>query len=837
MRRPLLISISVLVVLVLIFSAAGYSLPRRSFPQVDGEIRVPGLKAPVDVYRDPDGVAHIYAANTHDLFYAEGYVHAQERFWQMDFWRHIGSGRLAEMFGESQVDTDIFLRRMGWARVAQRELDRLDAESSAILDAYAAGVNAYLEDRRGAEISLEYAVLKVTNPGYTIEPWTPLHTLTWAKAMAWDLRGNMDQEAERTVLLKTLSPEQVSQLYPPYPQDHPEIVNHPLPVSKVSTLPLAQLPVEVYPGVTDQVAVINRRAEALDLLLGPSGSGIGSNNWVISGTRTASGKPLLANDPHLGAQMPSIWYEIGLHCSPKSAGCPFDLAGFSFAGAPGIVIGHNDRIAWGFTNVGPDVQDIYIERINPYQPDQYEVNGNWVEMEVVNETIQVAGGEPVEITVRYTRHGPILWEDEQVLDDFKLKAGVELPVIYRLALRWTALEETSTFPAMWKMNKAQNWEEFRAAAAEFDVPAQNFVYADIDGNIGYQMPGRIPIRPEGVDGRTYVPGWTDDYEWLGMIPFAELPSVYNPPEGYIVTANNAVVGEGYPYLISTDWDYGYRAARIVQLIQGAPGKIDAAYMQKIQGDALTPGQDFLLPLLMRINLEDERLVGARAVFEGWDGQSGTESPQAALFAVFWKNLLLRTFTDELPEEFWPEGGSRWYRVMQTIVQKPESPWWDDRGTDERESRDEIIRQSFTAAVAELEKLQGREPSGWRWGELHTITFRNQTLGESGIAPIEALFNRGPYPVSGGESIVNATGHTITAEEPYAVDWLPSMRMIIDLSDLSQSLAVHTTGQSGHAFHPHYQDMIDLWREVRYHPMRWDAGEILSTAEGRLRLLP
>lgn len=845
LRRILITVTSILVVLALAAGAGAYTftrvLPPRSFPQTDGVLRLSGLEGAVDIYRDPLGIPHIYAGSTHDLFFAQGYVHAQERFWQMDFWRHIGSGRLAEMFGKAQLDTDIFLRRMGWARVARQELEQLDAESKAILEAYAAGVNAYLADHSGEALSLEYAVLRFLAPGYRVEPWEPLHSLTWAKAMAWDLRGNMDEEGERALMLKLFSPAQVDELYPPYPSSRPTILGR---EPGAGTGELAGLIVESdLPGLSSIQAMqskIRQSSTALDSLLGPGGSrlGVGSNNWVIAGSRTATGMPLLANDPHLSSQMPSIWFEVGLHCKPKSEACPLELAGFSFAGAPGVVIGHNEFIAWGFTNVGPDVQDIYIEKINPDNPNQYEVNGRWAEMQTLEETISVAGGGSQTITVRITRHGPILWEDEETITEFGRKSGLALPDDYRLALRWTALEPSRTFPALWRINRAANWEEFRAAASLFDVPAQNFIYADVEGNIGYQMPGRIPIRAGG-DGRTYVPGWTDAYEWTGYIPFEELPSLYNPPEGYIVTANNAVVGADYPYLITQDWDYGYRAARIVEMIRLAPGPIDAAYIQKMQGDNRNLSADFLLPALESslAQVKFSRPLEAQAwdLLKRWDRGQEMDSPGGALYQAVWKQILALTFHDDLPEDLWPTGGSRWWAVVENLVKQPQSAWWDDRKTVEIETRDDILRTAYAAGVREMERLQGSDPDRWNWGRLHTITFRNQSLGESGVAPLEELFNRGPFPTSGGDAIVNATGWN--ALNGYEVDWLPSMRMIADPADWSRSLAVHTTGQSGHAFHPHYIDMVDLWRSIQYHPMRWDEGDIDDTAEGHLKLLP
>ncbi|MCX6035514.1 MAG: penicillin acylase family protein [Chloroflexi bacterium] len=820
---------SVVVILAILLSAFGVVTARRSFPKTDGEIKLSGLDGPVDVYRDTMGIPHIYASSLHDLFMAQGYVHAQDRFWQMDFWRHIGSGRLSEMFGDTEVETDTFLRTLGWRQVAEQELATYDLESLTILNAYTDGVNAYLSDHQGTAISLEYGILKILTPGYKPEPWTPVNTLTWGKAMAWDLGGNMDNEIERAILLKTLTPEQVRELFPAYPADHPVIVPE-MGQAAASTSTGRSLPDLDW-------ASVQRRFSVLDALLGPSGAGIGSNSWVVSGSLTATGMPLLANDPHLSIQMPSIWYQIGLHCRPVSAACPFEVAGFSFAGVPGVVIGHNQNIAWGFTNTEPDVMDLYIEKINPDNPNQYEYNGQWVDMTLRTEPIAVGGGKPVPLSVRSTRHGPIISDTYGALADFNMKVGVTLPENYAISLRWTALEPSTIFQAIWGFNKASNWDEFRQAAGKFNAPAQNLLYADVQGNIGYQMPGNIPIRKNG-DGRLPVPGWTDEYEWNGYIPFEQLPSVFNPSKGYIITANNAVVGAGYPYLITNDWDYGFRANRIVSMIENAPGPVDSAYIQKMQGDCYDSNAATLVPILAQLNLQlgTPNQAIALDLLKNWDYQARMDSAPATVFEVFWKNLLADTFNDDLPKDYWPEGGSRWNEVMRNLVRQPDNIFWDDKTTTDRVERSEdIFVRAFTEAVAELEQLQGKDSAKWNWGDLHTATFVNQTLGKSGIGPIEALFNRGPFRTNGGEAIVNATGWN--SKLGFSVDWLPSMRMIVDLGDLRSSITVHTTGESGHAYNPHYIDMTDLWRNIQYYPMLWNEQAIIANTEAHLQLLP
>ena len=822
----------------------------QSFPQIDGEIQLAGLDGPVDVYRDNMGIPHIYATTLHDLFMAQGYVHAQDRFWQMDFWRHLGSGRLSEMFGEGQIETDMFLRTMGWRQTAEVEYAMLGPESKAILDDYVAGVNAYIQGREPIELSLEYLILTgMLNPDYEIEPWTPVHSLTWGKAMAWELRGNMSDEITRAYMLKTLKPDQLAELYPDYPEDFPVIVNQ---IGEGISANLEVQPAQFVDIPNNVLDSLQYNVSLLDPVLGPTFDGIGSNSWVISGELSATGTPLLANDTHLSIQMPSIWHQIDMHCMPKSEACSFEMGGFSFAGVPGVVIGHNNKIAWGLTNTGPDVMDLYIERVNPDNPNQYEVNGKWVDFETRTETINVAGAEPQIITVRISRHGPVISETYGALKDevdpedpnakpFKEKAGINLPAQYVVAVAWTALEPSTPFEAIWGFNKAQNWEEFRAAARDFHVPAQNLLYADTAGNIGYQMPGDIPIRANG-DGSLPVPGWTDEYEWAGYIPFEELPHTLNPAEGYIVAANNRVPPRDYPYLITVDWDYGFRAARIVDMIENAPGKINIAYMQGMQGDVSNLNAETLVSILLALELDPELASVRDQLLGSWDYQNTVNSPAAALFETFWKYLLQNTFSDEMPENFWEKPisksfwrTSRFVQIYRTLAGQPDSQWWDDKSTSEIESRDDMFSKSFEQTVNELNAALGKDTSKWRWGELHGAAFRNATLGESGIGPIEAMFNRGPFPTSGGSNIVNATGWN--PNEGFGVDWLPSKRMIVDLGNLNNSLTVHTTGQSGHAYHPHYDDMAPLWASVEYYPMWWEQQSVMNDSEGHLRLTP
>jgi penicillin amidase len=825
-NRPLIRAFLGAFILLFALGFFAWDLATRSFPQQSGQIVVDGLSAPVEILRSQQGVPHIYAQSDRDLFFAQGYTHAQDRFWQMDFFRHIGRGRLAEMFGSSQLETDLFLQTLGWERIAEQEFAALDSSTRQILQAYSDGVNAYLEGRRPGQISLEYVLLGILSPSYSIKPWQPVDTLTWAKSMAWDLGGNLDEEIDHAILLNQLPDEQFAALYPEYPADHPIITGgFPaaglIPERAAGGLPRYQL-----------ASWLGRRLASMPHLQTAGLKGIGSNNWVVGPSASGSGSPLLANDTHLGIQMPSIWYENSLHCQPLSDQCHFDAAGFSFAGAPGVIIGHNNRIAWGVTNAGPDVQDLFIEMLDPAQPDRYLFEGEWLPLEITQVEVEVAGQEPASLTIRRSHHGPLITDSYGPLDDPRLNRSLPLPQDYGLALRWTALEPATLVKAILGVNRAQNWQEFRQALAFWDVPAQNFVYADVEGNIGYQLPGRIPMRRSGR-GWLPQPGWTGEFEWDGYIPYPEMPSVYNPESDLIVTANNAIVNETYPYLISQQWDYGFRATRIQSLLQ-ADEALALADLQRIQGDNQHPMARVLIPYMTNLEWSEQRLAAWVDRLQQWDGQNDLDSAEAAVFNAFWRELLDLLFTQNLGEAPLPSS-SRAFVIVTQLLDEPQSSWWDIGHSARIERRDDLLRLALTGALDFIERELGNESANWRWGDLHTATFKNQSLGTSGIGPVEALFNRGPVPTSGGTSIVNATGWR--HQTGFEVTSVPSQRLILDLSDWDAGQAIHTTGQSGHAFHPNYDDLIDPWRLIQYHPLPWSRQGVEAQSSFRLVLQP
>ncbi|WP_194410131.1 penicillin acylase family protein [Microbacterium cremeum] len=843
-------------VVVLALVAVGFLTytVQRSFPQLSGELAVPGLDDDVTVQRDVLGIPTITADSAHDLFFAQGFVHAQDRFFEMDFRRHVTSGRLSELFGESQLETDMFLRTLGWRAIAEQEVEALSETERAYYDAYADGVNAYLADNDGADASFEYAVLGLQNPDYEIEPWTPADSVAWLKAMAWDLRSNIEDETERGVIAADFTQAQMDELYPAYPFDR-----NPVIVPKLSTVPAVGTVPDLDDTAADSETAPETEADAatssiewsevegvvaaVSELVGGAGEGVGSNSWVVSGAHTASGMPLLANDPHLGASLPSVWHQIQLKCAERTEACPFDVAGFGFAGMPGVIIGHNDRVAWGFTNLTTDVTDLYLEKI---EGDSYWYDGALEPLEERTETLKVAGGDDVELVIRSTANGPIVsgltadftaiadepatGETDEVATPTDAPAGD-----YAVSLRWTALEPGTTASAIFALNTARDFDDFRGAAALFDVPAQNLIYADVDGNIGYQTPGRLPLRGAG-DGSMPQPGWDPAYAWRGFIPFEELPVAYNPKDGYIVTANNAIVGADYAHFLTRDWDYGWRAARIEELIQRkiAEGPITADDLRKIQADNSSFIGMRLAAAYLDITTGHDKTDTALDLLREWDGQNAPDSEAAAYANVLWDTLAANVFVDgrENPAPLTDQG--RLFLVVDQLLDTPDSEWWvnQDLGVS---GMNDMLKRSAIDARERLTELQGDNPARWNWGGLHALPLVSDTFGSSGIEPIEWLFNRGPVPVGGGSSLVNATGWSLGGD--FATETVPSMRMVIDLGDFDESGWNHLTGASGHTFHTNYTDQTETWQRVELTPWAYTSEAVDASTTDTLVLTP
>ncbi|WP_030717146.1 penicillin acylase family protein [Streptomyces sp. NRRL S-237] len=924
-RRARLI---VLVLVLALVAGLGYGAywsvdgVRASFPQTTGSLKVPGLTGTVDVKRDAHGIPQLYADNDDDLFRAQGFVHAQDRFWEMDVRRHMTSGRLSEMFGSGQVETDAFLRTLGWRQVAQEEFDKkLSTETKKYLQAYADGVNAYLKGKSGKDLSVEHAALELTDD-YQPEQWSPVDSVAWLKAMAWDLRGNMQDEIDRALMATKLSQAQIDELYPPYPFDRNKPIVEGGKVdggkytpqgvtgsgsgtgtgtgsgsgsgggntvgSQTSTVtgPIGGPANGLADNVAAQGATVGLRTQLTSLadtldkipaILGPNGSGIGSNSWVVSGKYTTTGKPLLANDPHLSPQLPSVWYQMGLHCRTVSAQCQYDVAGYTFSGMPGVVIGHNTDIAWGMTNLGADVTDLYLEQV---KPEGYVYDNKVLPFATREEVIKIAGGDSKKITVRTTNNGPLVSDRSEELGTVGSRAPVASSAPdrgdgYAVALRWTALDPGKSMDAVFKLDRAKTFDDFRKAAADFEVPSQNLIYADNrgpNGNIGYQAPGRIPMRGQG-DGRMPAPGWDSKYAWkggkdsnVGYIPQSEMPWDQNPSRGYIVTANQAVVETGtgagkYPNLLTTDWGYGARSQRINDLIEAKikdGGRISTDDMRTMQMDNSSEIAALLTPMLAKIEVSDPGVRAAQKLLDGWNYTQEPDSAAAAYFNAVWRHILKLSFGDKMPKELriegscmsvvgngtgpaddlaktvrecgtrdadsaQPDGGDRWFEVVRRLVKDEKSPWWTTPRTvtlPAATNRDELFARAMRDARWELTAKLGKDQSTWSWGRLHQLTLKNQTIGTEGPGFMQWLLNRGPWDVGGGEATVNATGWN--ASSGYGVTWVPSMRMVVNLNDLDKSRWINLTGASGHAYNAHYTDQTTMWAKGEL--LEWPFGK-------------
>ena len=732
-RRALRISLSAaaggVVVLLLVSVTLVAITVRRPFPDYAGEVTLPGLTGSVTVLRDARGVPQVYADNADDLFRAQGYVHAQDRFFEMDMRRHITAGRLSELVGPDAqaLRADVVVRTLGWRRVAEQELKLLPARSRSYLDAYAAGVNDYLRSRSASSLSVGYPLLGIGRPLRRIEPWTPVDSLAWLKAMAWDLRANYTDELDRARIFPAVRDiARIEQLYPRYPYgEHAPIITGGATTLDANT-PGAD-PSRPPSSGSDRIAGVLKDAAAqrsiaaaaggvdsVPAMLG-RGSGTGSNSWVVSGRLTASGRPILANDPHLATSIPGVWYQVGLHCRQVGPQCPFQVAGYGFAGLPGVVIGHNARVAWGLTSLGADVTDFYLEKVTG---DTVLRDGRQVPLTRREETIAVAGERSVRITVSQTVHGPI------VSDVIDAAAGVgrtapaasdapERGEAYAVSLAWTALTPGRSMEAVFRLDAATGLDDFRAAARLLDVPAQNLVYADVDGRIAYQAPGRIPLRARSdADGTWPQPGWDSGYDWRGYVPQGRLPGALDPPEGFIVAANQAVTGPGGGVTFTRDWDYGYRSQRIRTLLVqvGAGGrKLRWQDMGRIQSDTRNPEAAELVPRLRKIKVNAFTRQAVR-LLDGWDYTEPTDSAAAAYYNAVWASLLDLTFADELPQGVRPDGGDRWFRVVHDLMARPRDAWWDDRRTPGVvEARDEILRRALVEARLQLTSTLGKDP--------------------------------------------------------------------------------------------------------------------------------
>jgi len=811
---------SILVVLlagVMMMGSVAYGAPAR---QTENTLQVPGLQGEVQVKYDAWGIPHIYASSEHDLFFAQGYVTAQDRWWQMEWSRHQAKGQLSAIMGENLVGTDTFLRTLGLRQSAERDWEVMSEPMQAALEAYAAGINAWLADKENPlDAAVEYGYARQLGAQFdSIEPWTPLDTLAFGQAMAiYFEQRNIETELLKLGLIEAGGPLAPILLMPGFDYSRDPIISEPGWQAPTAATPPS---VEVAYSTIDGASFPDWGSFPF-----PTFEYVGSNSWAISGDLTASGMPILANDPHIGQNLPSVWYEVGLHC----ADCGYDAYGFIFPGAPGILIGHNNHLAWGFTVSGLDSIDVYTLEINPENPNQYRYNDEWRDMEVRTEVIEVANGEPREITIRNTHFGPVIHE----------LVGFEQPLSARIG----AAEPSTGLEVTYWLPRATNWEEFQQGFAKFDIAGQNAMYADVEGNIGVITGGRIPIRVAGHDGTLPMDGSTDAYEWQGFIDPLNNPRVFNPPNGYLVAANNAFIRpENFETVHGYYYDFGQRASRIETLLQAQDVHSIESTMQ-LQTDNFNPAGALVVPVLATIDFGDPDLNAARDWLAEWDYMNEADSARAALFNALWMHLVPLTF-DELEPAGGVAGGSPQIFLLRGMIGGAH-PLWNNPslGTN---SRDEILKISLERAWAMLVEKLGDDPEAWRWDALHISVPEHTPFGKlpHNVNPgldmiaksLDVLLNRS-YGVDGGLDSVNNQRWDVRRGDFVLTGAIVSMRMIIDFSDLDNSRLIHELGQSGDPNSPHYDDMSPLWATGQYRTHTFTPDAVEDATERVLILVP
>jgi penicillin amidase len=841
--KAVLIVLGTLLVLATVATVAFYAYARRSLPALEGVQTVVGVTAPVDIIRDADAVPHVLAANKQDALFGLGYVHAQDRLWQMEFQRRVGHGRLSEIFGRATIPQDRFLRTVGFGRAARAAWAATPDWAKQQINAYVAGVNAFVATHHGGALPPEFTLLR-----FEPEPWSGPDVLAWVKMMAWDLSANYTFELLRRDLVRAVGAERMAALMPPYPVNGLSIVGagdaeaggaggssgsdgSGGPGRSGGAVGAGQA-IEANGPPSAGSAFVAALSEGLpsvrDFLLGPSrAEALGSNNWVVDGTLSTTGKPLLANDPHLGTRIPSTWYLAHL------VGGEFEIIGATLPGVPAVALGRNRFIAWGATNVAADVEDLYRERLD--ESGRFaEFRGAQEPITIVPETIIVKGQQPLHLQVRLTRHGPLV-SDAINATNAESKRSPKAPALEPLAFRWTALDAVdSTLVSFLKLNDARNWDEFCAALREFMVPSQNFVYADVDGHIGYYAPGHIPIRAGG-DGSRPADGWTGDAEWIGWIPFDRLPHLLDPPEHFIVTANQRPAPADYPFHLGLEWPEPYRAQRVRDLMheRTAFGPDDFARMQ---ADTYSLHARALLPLLIQhaqpAAAEDRQAI---AMLRDWNFDASRGSAAAAIFQAWFHQLAPTLVGDDIGPIALDSYRSRFTYITRFVVNtliRNDARWCDDGTTEETETCNAAITAALHRAVVDLSRRMGGNMASWRWDRVHQAAFPHSGLDT--VAALRPLLNRA-VPNGGDWSTVNVG--PVAADSLYEQHSVPGYREIVDLSPANDSRFLDAVGQSGHPLSPYYDDFLSDWQAVKHRRMRMARVDIEKGALGRLRLMP
>lgn len=791
-----------LVLALLLFGAGTWFQVRGALPPYAGRFEAKGLKAPVEILRDSHAVPHIIAGSIEDAAFGLGFVHAQDRFWQMELMRRLGQGRLSEILppaiiGSGIVDTDRTMRGLGVYHAATDSVGALSPAIRSILEAYAAGVNAWLADD-DRQYGLELTLIKLLSGGrYRPERWQPADSMVWAKLMALQLDGNWRGELLRLRLAKKIGEDATKFL-----MDQPS-------ESRDATLSLANealngLDLDRLYRETDNSATRKREA---------------SNEWVLSGAHSVSGKPLLANDPHLGLGFPGTWYLARL------VGPGFDIRGATSPGSPGVVLGHNGSIGWGFTTTNLDSQDLFIERIDATDPSRYLTPDGARPFSVRDETINVLWGDPVRMRIRNTRHGV-------VIDDFVRKPEQYSATGHVLALQATALDGGDTsLEGLLRIGQSQNWNDFLTAARKVVTPMQNVVYADTAGNIGLVAPARVPIRRKG-DGSIPSPGWTGEYDWAGFVPFDDLPRAYNPPSGILVNANARLVPDDYRYFITRDWAEPYRQRRANQLLREVE-RHPVFGMTIIQGDILTLDAADMLPLLLKPDPRNARATKVRELMGRWNRFMLARRPEPLIYEAWIWELQRGLLADRLGDElFYDMAAPKVPLLMRILRDRPD--WCDNPRTPARETCDDAIAAALDRALDWIARRQGADIDAWQWGLEHPVAHRHPFFDAIPLLRDVASVR---FPSDGGGQTLNRATPSFRGPRPFEAVHGAGYRAVYDFSDLDNSRFAIPLGQSGNMLSHWSTSFVESWKALRYVEIAGTRAELVRGAVGIITLNP
>ena len=846
-----------LLVLIVLLAGFLYWFVTKPWPKTNGTLSVNGLQATVTVVRDSLGIPNIYAQNEHDLFFAQGYITAQDRLFQMETHRRVGNGSLSEVVGAQGLSADMTSRVYGLRRIAELSYPNLDDESKAVLDAYCEGINAFIDENINA-LPLEFTLV-----GFKPDYWVPLDVMAFSNFLAQINALNIDYELLYVQAYAKLGETMTADMLPPWDTDNPEIITKELepyswrqylsPKTQQTDLTVA-LRENFESGQNGWLKNVDLSTlENDDLFFAASRQfKWASGTWAVSGDHTASGKAILTCDVHMSLAIPSYWYEIGLH------GGRYDVSGFSLPGAPYVMLGRNKDISWAFVNFNADVTDLYKETFDdPKNPTKYLYQGQWYDLEKKSEVIKIKGQDPYVLDLLFTRHGPIVNEGFNLkITEEEQRVGANTASKWEgtesntmrwegsepLAMRWAVQDGCYIIVSISELNRAGNWQEFRSALSKWDSLGESFIYADNQGNIGYQAAVKAPIRADGHLGIMPVSGSDGEYEWQGYVPFEELPSLYNPPTGYVAAVNNKPTTDDYPYFWGYDWWHpGYRARTVVTQLDAmiASGrKITVEDMIALQGDTYSYAADQINQYVKNVIPDNDLQAKSLEYVKSWNGRFDLDSVGAAIYAAWFDFMFVNTYYDERTAYgvwgYW--NPLKRIQSMVKIVKDPDNKWFDDVYTENIvETRDDIIKLSFTQAVEYLSGNWGKDPSKWQLKKVQTSTLQHQLF--QGVKYVGDLFQSKTVPFAGSPTSVTFAYSSKHAPEKMNIMFGSVQKHLVSFDDPDNMLAVISSGQSGHLFHPNRQDQIDKWAKVEFFTMPFSKNAVDQAAKHILILEP